>query len=162
MAMTAVCTLAVQAQDSEPKFSIKPSARILLDGALYMGGNGDITAESTDKKFVDGVAIPDFRLGAKASYGKWSGKVDVGFAYGKVGMKDVYLKYNFNPFNDITVGYFVPQFGLNSETSSVMKPSYEEPTSNEFFNANPRLLAIQYTYNKDSYFAAASELYLLR
>ncbi|MDE6544818.1 MAG: OprO/OprP family phosphate-selective porin [Paramuribaculum sp.] len=156
MAMTAVCTLAVSAQDSEPKFTIKPSARILLDGAMYMGGNGDVTAESGDTRFVDGVAIPDFRLGAKASYGKWSGKVDVGFAYGKVGMKDVYLKYNFNPFNDITAGYFVPQFGLNSETSSVMKPSYEEPTSNEFFNANPRLLAIQYTYNKDSYFAAAS------
>lgn len=37
-----------------------------------------------------------------------------------------------------------------------MKPSYEEPTSNEFFYANPRLLALMWVYDKGKYFAGTS------
>lgn len=37
-----------------------------------------------------------------------------------------------------------------------MKPSYEEPTSNEFFYANPRLLALMWVYDKGQYFAGTS------
>ncbi len=137
------------AEDEAPKLSVKPTGRILMDGAVYMGGNGDIKNDEEDTKFVDGVAIPDLRLGVKASYGKWKAKIDVGFGYGKVGLKDTYLEYDFNPANLIRVGYFVPQWGLNSETSSSMKQTYEEPTSNEFFYANPRLLAAMWVYDKD-------------
>ena len=120
-----------------------------------MGGNGNIQ-EDEDTRFVDGVAIPDLRLGVKASYGKWKAKVDVGFGYGKVGLKDTYLEYDFNPSNLLRVGYFVPQWGLNSETSSSMKQTYEEPTSNEFFYANPRLLAAMWVYDSDRFFAGTS------
>lgn len=157
--MLAACTLTAAAAEPEssdkPKFSITPTGRILVDGAGYMGGNGDI-GESGDTKFVSGVAIPDLRIGVKAKYGKWQAKVDVGFGYGKVGLKDTYLEYDFDSQNLIRGGYFVPQFGLNSETSSSMKPSYEEPTSNEFFYANPRLLALMYEYSGDKYFAATT------
>lgn len=120
-----------------------------------MGGNNGAEAAG-DTKFVSGVAIPDLRIGVKAAYGKWQAKVDVGFGYGKVGLKDTYIEYDFNSENLIRGGYFVPQFGLNSETSSSMKPSYEEPTSNEFFYANPRLLALMYEYSGDKYFAATT------
>ena len=89
--------------DDAPKFSVKPTGRILMDGAVYMGGNGNIQ-EDEDTRFVDGVAIPDLRLGVKASYGKWKAKVDVGFGYGKVGLKDTYLEYDFNPSNLLRVG----------------------------------------------------------
>ena len=116
-----LCAASAMAQDSEPKFTIKPTGRILMDGAVYLGGNDDIEGTG-DKKFVDGVAIPDLRLGVKAGYGKWKAKVDVGFGYGKVGLKDTYIEYDFNESNLIRGGYFVPQFGLNSETSSSMKP----------------------------------------
>lgn len=157
IAAAAVVAMSAAAEDSsEPKFTIKPTGRILMDGAVYMGGNGDITDESADKKFVDGVAIPDVRLGVKAGYGKWKAKIDVGFGYGKVSLKDIFLEYDFNESNILKAGYFVPQFGLNSETSSSMKPSYEEPSSNEFFYANPRLLAISYIYDKGQYFAAVT------
>ncbi len=151
--LLAACTLTAAAQIADkPKFSISPTGRILVDGAGYMGG-----AEAAgDTKFVSGVAIPDLRIGVKASYGKWQAKVDVGFGYGKVGLKDTYIEYDFNSENLIRGGYFVPQFGLNSETSSSMKPSYEEPTSNEFFYANPRLLALMYEYSGDKYFAATT------
>lgn len=154
--MLAACTMTAAAQTADkPKFSISPTGRILVDGAGYMGGNSGAEAAG-DTKFVSGVAIPDLRIGVKASYGKWQAKVDVGFGYGKVGLKDTYIEYDFNSENLIRGGYFVPQFGLNSESSSSMKPSYEEPTSNEFFYANPRLLALMYEYSGDKYFAATT------
>jgi len=154
--LAAACAFPATAEEDEaPKFTIKPTGRILLDGAAYIGGNSDVT-EETDTKFVDGVAIPDLRLGVKAQYGKWKAKIDVGFGYGKVGLKDTYFEYDFNHENLIRAGYFVPQWGLNSETSSSMKPSYEEPTSNEFFNANPRLLALMWQYDKGEYFAGTT------
>ena len=155
-AVASLCAFSALADDvSTPKFSIKPTGRILMDGAVYMGGNSKIENDE-DTKFVDGVAIPDLRLGAKASYGKWKAKIDVGFGYGKVGLKDTYIEYDINENNFIRGGYFVPQWGLNSETSSSMKPSYEEPTSNEFFYANPRLLALMWVYDKGQYFAGTS------
>lgn len=154
-AVALLCAASAMAQDSEPKFTIKPTGRILMDGAVYLGGNDDIEGTS-DKKFVDGVAIPDLRIGVKAGYGKWKAKVDVGFGYGKVGLKDTYIEYDINESNLIRGGYFVPQFGLNSETSSSMKPSYEEPTSNEFFYANPRLLALMHIYDKGQFFAGTT------
>ena len=157
-AVASLCAFSALADDvSTPKFSIKPTGRILMDGAVYMGGNSKIENDE-DTKFVDGVAIPDLRLGAKASYGKWKAKIDVGFGYGKVGLKDTYIEYDINENNFIRGGYFVPQWGLNSETSSSMKPSYEEPTSNEFFYANPRLLALMWVYDKGQYFAGTSEM----
>lgn len=150
-------TVSAIAEDSNsaPKLSFKPTGRVLMDGAFYMGGNKGVS-EDNDTRFVDGVAIPDVRLGAKFTYGKWKAKIDVGFSYGKVGLKDTYFEYDFNPENLVRVGYFVPQWGLNSETSSSMKYTYEEPTSNEFFYANPRLLAAMWVYDKDQYFAGTS------
>lgn len=159
LTLAAVSILAMSAtaqEQEEPKFTIKPTGRILMDGAVYLGGNDNYSEESGDKKFVSGVAIPDLRIGVKAGYGKWKAKIDVGFGYGKVSLKDVYVEYDFNENHLIKGGYFVPQFGLNSETSSSMKPDYEEPSSNEFFNANPRYLALSYVFDKGQYFAAVS------
>lgn len=147
------------ASDSAPQFKVTPTGRILMDAAVYMGGNKGIKKlgeEGWDKKFVNGAAIPDIRLGAKVSYGKWKAKIDVGFSYGKVGLKDTYVEYDFNESNLLRGGYFVPQWGLNSETSSSMKPSYEEPTSNEFFNANPRFLALMWVYDKGHFYQGTS------
>lgn len=137
------------AQDNaEPKLTVKPTGRILMDGAAYLGGNDNVGA---DGRFVSGVAIPDVRLGAKASYGNWKAKIDMGFAYGKVGLKDVNFDYKFNDQDLIRAGYFVQQFGLNSSTSSSMKPSMEEPGSNDFFYSNPRLLGAMYVRDMPKY-----------
>lgn len=157
VAMSVAMASGIAFAQEDAKLTINPTGRILVDAASYLGGNSGLSDESdADKKFVDGVAIPDLRLGVKASYGKWKGKIDVGFGYGKVGLKDVYVEYDFNQVDLLRGGYFVPQFGLNSETSSSMKPEYEEPSSNEFFNANPRLLALMWLHNKGKFFAATS------
>lgn len=131
----------------EPKLKVTPTGRILMDAAAYTSNEKEL--------FPAGVAIPDARIGVKASYGKWGAKVDMGFAYGKVSLKDIYFSHQFDPNNQIKFGYFIHQFGLQSATSSSMKISMEEPMVNEALN-NPRMLGIQYTYDKSQFFATAS------
>ncbi len=135
-----------EAQD-EPKFSVKPTGRVLMDGAVYMPDG---------KGFDDGVALPDIRLGAKASYGKWAAKIDIGFGFGKLSFKDVFMQYNFNQYNFLRLGYFVHQFGLNAATSSSMKPAMEAPITDTFFNATGRNLGVMYVYDKDKFFLGVS------
>ena len=55
-----------------------------------------LRSNEQDDKFNDGFAIPDMRVGFSASYGAWKAKVDMGYAYGKVNMKDVFIQYNFD------------------------------------------------------------------
>ncbi|MBD5269734.1 MAG: ATPase [Bacteroides sp.] len=136
-----------QEDNSEPKFTIKPAGRILMDGALYA---------SPDKNlFKDGVAIPDARLGASMQYGKWKAKIDVGFAYNKVGLKDLFIEYDFNPANLIRVGSFTHQYGLQSSTSSSMKPTMAEPVANSVFN-DARQIGVMYERSDDKYLGTIS------
>lgn len=142
----------VMAQDDDsegPKFKFTPAGRILTDGALYFpDGDG----------FADGVAIPDVRLGGKATYGNWMAKIDVGYGFGKLSMKDVFIQYSFNDHNLIKAGYFVHQFGLQAATSSSMKPQMEAPTTDTYFAGTARNLGIQYVYDKGDFFAGVSAL----
>lgn len=132
---------------SKPKFKINPTGRILMDGAIFTTPQSDM--------FKPGFAIPDARLGVKMSYGKWNAKIDVGFAYGKVGLKDLYIGYDFNSHHNLKIGSFIHQYGLQSATSSSMKPTMEEPISNAVFN-DSRQLGIQYEYSGPKFLATAS------
>lgn len=145
---------ATAALDSIPslkidKLTVTPAGRILLDGACYSPEGDGLNA---------GVALPDIRFGAKVSYGKWAAKIDVGFGYGKVGMKDVYIQYSFNESNLLRGGYFVHQFGLNAATSSSMKPAMEAPTTDDFFHATGRNLGLMYVYDRGKFFAGVSAI----
>lgn len=131
------------------KVNITPTGRVLLDGAFFMPGGDGLNA---------GVAIPDIRVGAKVNYGNWDAKIDVGYGFGKISMKDVYIQYKFNEANLIRGGYFVHQFGLNAATSSSMKPAMEAPTSDNFFQATGRNIGIMYVYDKGDFFAGVSAI----
>ncbi|MCM1370242.1 MAG: porin [Candidatus Amulumruptor caecigallinarius] len=138
---------AMAQEDDKPKFKFTPAARILLDGAVFAPHHDG---------FADGVAIPDIRIGGKMTYGNWLAKIDVGYGFGKIGMKDVYLQYKFNDNNLIRAGYFVHQFGLQSATSSSMKPSFEAPITDSYMNATGRNLGVMYMYDKNQFLATAS------
>lgn len=138
---------AAMAQTDEPKLTVTPTGRILLDGALFANDDQDL--------FKDGVAIPDARMGVKATYGNWSAKIDIGFAYGKVGLKDLLFQYTYDDENFIKLGSFTHQFGLQSSTSSSMKPTMEEPTSNSVFN-NPRQIGLMYVHSVPTYLGTIS------
>lgn len=144
MSLSAVAEVTVV---DKPNFSFKASGRILFDGALFTPkGN----------TFSDGVAIPDIRLGGKATFGKFTAKFDIGYGMQKLSLKDVYMQYAPNENNLFRLGYFVHQFGLNAATSSSMKPSMLAPTSDDFFNATGRNLGLMYVYDKDQWFAGVS------
>lgn len=133
----------IKAQD---KLSVTPTGRILLDAGIY---------DSKNDEFVNGVAIPDLRVGAKASYGKYKAKLDIGYAYGKVSLKDVFVERQFSSSSLLRVGHFVHQFGLQSSTSSSMKITMEEPASNEAF-FNSRLIGAMFVYDKNDFFGTGS------
>ena len=137
-------------QDSnadKPKLTFKPAGRILFDGALFAPNKNG---------FSDGVAIPDIRLGGTATYGKFSGKLDIGYGMGKLSLKDVFIAYKPDEFNTFKLGYFVHQFGLNAATSSSMKPTMIAPTSDTFFNATGRNLGLNYIHDKNQIFFGVS------
>lgn len=147
-AALALCaTMTATAQENEPRFSIAPTGRILIDGALF--------CSPQKESFADGAAIPEVRVGAKMSYGQWDALVDIGFAYNKVGMRDVYVRYNFNDSQLLQIGSFVHQYGLQSATSSSMKVCMEEPVSNAVFEEDFRLGAM-YEYADNRWLATAS------
>lgn len=148
-ALSLAAPMACAAADEAPKFKFTPAGRILLDGALFAPHHDG---------FADGVAIPDIRLGGKAEYGNWMAKIDVGYAFGKIGMKDVYVQYKFDGSQLLRGGYFVHQFGLQSATSSSMKPSFEAPITDTYMNATGRNLGVMYMYDKGQFLATASAI----
>ena len=145
--MMAMLATAVNAQE-ELKLSIKPSGRILFDAAY-------INPQHEEDKLNSGVGIPDFRVGVGFTYGNWKAKVDMGYAYGKVNMKDVLVEYGFDKKNFLRGGYFIHQYGFQSSTSSSFKETMEEPQSNAVFN-NDRTLGLMYEHNGDKFLATAS------
>lgn len=138
-------SIQVNAQN-ENSLKVTPTGRILMDGGLF---------SSKNKEFADGLAIPDARVGVKASYGKFKAKIDIGYAYGKVSLKDIFVERQLSSHSLLRVGNFVHQFGLQSSTSSSMKITMEEPTSNEAF-FNSRLVGAMYIYDKADFFGTAS------
>ena len=147
-ALVAASAPSVSAQDTdEPKLEFSPTGRLLLDGALYA---------SPDKEaFKDGLAISEIRLGTKAKYGKWDAKIDIGFAYGKIGLKDIYVQYNFDESNFLRAGSFIHHYGLQSTTNASMKISYDQPTAESAFTT-ARLLGAMYVHSADKYLATIS------
>ncbi|WP_329904140.1 OprO/OprP family phosphate-selective porin [Porphyromonas pogonae] len=138
--------LACASAYAQDKVEVKPSGRILMDGGLF---------KSDNKSLVNGLAVPDLRVGVKAAYGDYKAKVDVGFAYGKVSLKDVFVERKLGKNNLIRAGYFVHQFGLQSSTSSSMKISMEEPASNEAF-FNSRLIGAMLIHDQGQFFGTLS------
>lgn len=132
----------------EETLTVKPSGRILLDAGAF-------NADNYNDQFNDGVAVPDVRIGFGARYGKWKSKVDVGFAYANVSVKDIFIEYIFDKENLLRGGYFVHQFGLQSATSSSFKISMEEPASNQAF-FNSRLVGVMFVHNKNKFFGTLS------
>ena len=147
MVLGLITATTIQAQE-EPKLEVKPSGRILLDAAY-------LKPQHQEDKLKSGVGIPDVRVGVGFTYGKWKAKVDMGYAYGKVGLKDVWLQYSFDKENFIRGGYFIHQYGFQSSTSSSFKETMEEPQSNAAFN-NDRTPGLMFEHNGNKFLGTFS------
>lgn len=133
--------------EEEAKFKVVPSGRILIDGALY--------ASPQKYLFKDGMAIPEARLGAKMYYGKWSSWIDVGFAYGKIGLRNMWIQYDFNENNNVRVGNFLQPFGYQSPTTANNKPTFEQPIASALFTPGLQL-GLMYTFKNRSFYSASA------
>ncbi len=136
-------TLATQ----KTKFKIVPTGRLLMDGGVF------ITNDTQD--FKDGVDVPDVGVGVLGTYGDWTARIDIGYAFGKVALKDVYVEKKFTPAHTLRFGYFVHQFGLESMRGSALKVTMEEPTVSEAFT-DGRLLGVMYNFNDKNFHASVS------
>lgn len=151
MAAALVMGFAAAANAQENKLVVKPSGRILMDAAFLNSSN-----KAVDEQCVDGVNVPDIRIGMKVSYGKWEGKADIGYARGSVSPKDIFIQYNFNKENFLRGGYFVHQFGYQSSTSSSFKVSMEEPETHSAFGVGGRLVGLMYEHSDDKFMGTGS------
>ncbi len=151
MAAALVMGFAAAANAQENKLIVKPSGRILMDAAFLNSSN-----KAVDEQCVDGVNVPDIRIGMKVSYGKWEGKADIGYARGSVSPKDIFIQYNFNKQNFLRGGYFVHQFGYQSATSSSFKVSMEEPETHSAFGVGGRLVGLMYEHSDDKFMGTGS------
>lgn len=151
MAVALVMGFAAAANAQENKLVVKPSGRILMDAAFLNSSN-----KTVDEQCVDGVNVPDIRIGMKVSYGKWEGKADIGYARGSVSPKDIFIQYNFNKENFLRGGYFVHQFGYQSSTSSSFKVSMEEPETHSAFGVGGRLVGLMYEHSDNKFMGTGS------
>lgn len=151
MAAALVMGFAAAANAQENKLVVKPSGRILMDAAFLNSSN-----KTVDEQCVDGVNVPDIRIGMKVSYGKWEGKADIGYARGSVSPKDIFIQYNFNKQNFLRGGYFVHQFGYQSATSSSFKVSMEEPETHSALGVGGRLVGLMYEHSDDKFMGTGS------
>lgn len=148
----AACALALSGAgaqvfaDDLPKIQLTPTGRVLVDGALY--------ASPQKENFPDGLAIPEARIGVKMKYGDWSSAVDVGIAYSKIGLRNMWIQYDFNPKNAVRFGNFIHQFGLQSTSSSV-KCTFEQPVASAPFTPGLQLGAM-YTHTGSRMYSATS------
>ena len=79
------------------------------------------------------MAISEARLGAKMSYGKWSALMDVAYSYAKIGLRNMWIQYDFNEHNSVRFGNFIQPYGLMSTTSNSLKATYERPIAGACF-----------------------------
>lgn len=144
-ALTITASAAPENTDIKPHFS--PVGTLLMDGAVF--------ASPEKVEFHDGVAMPDVRLGVIMTYGKWTAKIEAGYAYNKVGLKDVWMQYAFDSRNSLRLGLAMQHFGYQNSTAACMKVTMIEPISNTIFN-EPHMLGIGYYHVADKFLATAS------
>ena len=136
----------INAQE-ENKFQIKPTGRVLIDGAFYSANQSHL--------FKNGMAIPEARLGAKTSYGNWSSWIDVGIAYGKIGLRNMWIQYDFNKNHMVRIGNFLQPYGYESPTTSNFKSTFEQPLASAIYTPGLHLGAM-YTFTNPMFYAAGS------
>lgn len=108
-AFSSLFAQSVDVKIADETVKITPMGRFYFDGATYIEDGTDLS---------NGVAMSDVRLGLKAKYKSFDMKVDLGFAGGKVGYKDIFLQYNLNKTSYVRGGHFAEPFGIDHMESS--------------------------------------------
>ena len=131
---------------AQDKLSVQPIGRILMDAGIFEGNEAGLN---------NGISIPDFRIGAFATFGKFSAYIDVCYAREKVRMKDVCIEGKFDTKNTFTLGYFYHQFGYQGSFSSSRKVTMLEPAIDGVF-VGGRQIGLMWIHNNHDYWSSLS------
>ena len=129
---------------AQEKLKVNPIGRMLVDAGCF---------DSNVDGLNNGMAIPDLRVGVKASYGEYQAKLDVGYANGKVRLKDAFVQKNLGESQLLMLGYFYPHFGMQAMLSSSKKVAMEAPLVDDLFVGSRRISAM-YVYGKSAFWGA--------
>lgn len=98
-------------QSADHKFKLSVDGRIQIDGALFHGEDYQPVG--------NGVSFRRVRLGTDVAFGEHlSGKIEVDFANGNVGLKDTYIQYKFFKGLSLRAGNFKEAYSMETMTSS--------------------------------------------
>lgn len=139
--------LAEEPAAAESSISLKPYGVVMVDGGLYISPEKSM--------FPDGVTLGDARLGAEMKYEDWSAHVEVAFTNNKVGLKDVWMQYTWNPDNFLRIGNMIQQFGYQTSSGSASKITMEEPMASRIFT-EPQILGVMMVHSCPHYYIATS------
>lgn len=112
------------------------TGRALFDAAFF---------HSDSTRLGNGVAIGDVRLGGLVHFLQdWTGKIDVGFAHNKVGLKDTYIAYTRDK-HQWKAGYYFEPFGTEiQEPTTGYRFMNMSVTSTSF--GDKRKVGVSYRY----------------
>lgn len=96
--------------------------------------------------FESGAAVSELRAGAKCTVDDWMARIEIGYNYGKIGLKDVYIQRSLSPNSYFRTGYFIPEFGIRGAGSASYKPAMQPMVSESFFRTMTRKIGVLYDY----------------
>ena len=142
IAVSTDSVVATEVVKAEPKLKISPTGR------LYVNAAG-LSLPTSESQW--GVAIPEARIGLKATYDIYTFRIDVGFDYGKVSLKDVAITAQFTPKWSLKVGHFYQPFGLQA-TNTGTRASIIHARPSAIFDPS-RSIGIMAMYEHSQWFA---------
>lgn len=119
-------------------FEWRVIGRVLMDAGFFRG-------DST--KLGNGVVLGDVRLGTTVRFLQhWSGKIEAGYAYNKLALKDTYIAYKKGD-HVWKAGYYFEPFGTELRVSTVAYRFMNMATTSTVFG-DGRKLGVTYEYNR--------------
>lgn len=126
-------------------FEWRLTGRVLMDAGFF---------RSDSTKLGNGVVMGDIRLGALVHFLQdWSGKIEVGYAYNKVALKDTYIAYKQGKHTWKAGHYFEP-FGTEIQVATTAYRFMNMSTTSTAFG-DGRKLGVTYEYNEKYYTVVA-------
>lgn len=125
-------------KSSSDDFEWRVIGRVLMDAGFF---------RSDSTKLGNGVVMGDIRLGALVHFLQdWTGKIEVGYAYNKVALKDTYIAYKWGN-NTLKAGHYFEPFGTEIQVATTAYRFMNMSTTSTAFG-DGRKLGVSYAYNQ--------------
>ena len=121
---------------SGQELECKLTGRMLMDGGLYLQNPAGMG---------HGLEFNDLRVGAKAAYGPWRMKIELGYAGNKAAVKDAFLAYD-RGRHSVQVGQFYEPFSPEMLCSTFDLRFHQSPGA-VLALTNSRRMGMAYTYS---------------